>query len=188
MKRTKEQYLDLLRYYFRKAKSEDLQEILSDHEEHFLSGCEQGLSDEEIIKALGEPKEIYNEYLSEGIVTEKKGLLKGDLKEIMEQAQEEFNTIKPQIPTLIHHASKAVSLTSGVLAYLLAAVCWFITPLVGYLLSIQLQPFATIAPLPAISILTLLAFIVTGLFAGLIFFFIGKECMNIYRVKQEEQG
>ena len=51
MKRTKEQYLDLLRYYFRKAKSEDLQEILSDHEEHFLSGCEQGLSDEEIIKA-----------------------------------------------------------------------------------------------------------------------------------------
>ena len=68
MKRTKEQYLDLLRYYFRKAKSEDLQEILSDHEEHFLSGCEQGLSDEEIIKALEEkgyhpkieePKSIY---------------------------------------------------------------------------------------------------------------------------------
>ena len=56
MKRTKEQYLDLLRYYFRKAKSEDLQEILSDHEEHFLSGCEQGLSDEEIIKALGHDK------------------------------------------------------------------------------------------------------------------------------------
>ena len=56
MKRTKEQYLDLLRYYFRKAKSEDLQEILSDYEEHFLSGCEQGLSDEEIIKALGYDK------------------------------------------------------------------------------------------------------------------------------------
>ena len=186
MKMTKEQYLDLLRYYFRKAKNEDLQEILSDYEEHFLSGREQGLSDEEIIKALGEPKEIYNEYLSEGIVTEKKGLLKGDLKEIMEQAQEEFNMIKPQIPTLMHHASKAVSLTSGFIAYFLAAVCWLATPLIGYLLSIQWQPFATVAPLPVISVLTLSAFIGTGVFAGLTFFFIGKECMNIYRVKKGE--
>ena len=54
MKRTKEQYLDLLRYYFRKAKSEDLQEILSDHEEHFLSGCEQGLRGE----GMGEARKV----------------------------------------------------------------------------------------------------------------------------------
>lgn len=110
---TKEQYLDLLRYYFRQAKAEDMQEIISDYEEHFRSGYDQNLTDEDIIKALGEPKQIYEAYLSEGIITEKKGLLKGDLKEdlkdMLDKAHVEFNTtMKPQLPHYWQEASKAV--------------------------------------------------------------------------------
>lgn len=189
---TKEQYLDLLRYYFRQAKAEDLQEIISDYEEHFRSGYEQNLTDEDIIHALGEPKQIYEAYLSEGIITEKKGLLKGDLKEdlkdMFDKAQEEFHTtMKPQLPHYWQEASKAVFLTSGTLAYALAALCWFITLIITYLLSIQWQPLADVAPLPAVSLVTVVAFCLTGIGAGLTCLFIGQECFKHYKTQKAKE-
>lgn len=189
---TKEQYLDLLRYYFRQAKAEDMQEIISDYEEHFRSGYEQNLTDEDIIKALGEPKQIYEAYLSEGIITEKKGLLKGDLKEdlkdMLDKAQVEFNTtMKPQLPHYWQEASKAVFVTSGTLAYAFAALCWFITLILTYLLSIQWQPLADVAPLPAVSLVTIGAFFLTGVGAGLTCVFIGQECFKQYKAKKAKE-
>lgn len=180
---TKEQYLDLLRYYFRQAKTEDVKEIISDYEEHFVAGHDKNLSDEEIIESLGEPKEIYNEYLSEGIITEKKGLLKGDLKEIMDRAQREITALKPRMPYFITQASKLVLLLSTIVAYLLALVCWFITPVTLYLLSIQWQPFANIPPLPQLSLVTLTALTLTGIGCGLSSFFIGAECYKYYKIQ-----
>ncbi|WP_298704352.1 DUF1700 domain-containing protein [uncultured Veillonella sp.] len=187
----KEQYLDLLRYYFRQAKAEDVNEILSDYEEHFRSGYEQNLRDEEIIRSLGDPKQIYEAYLSEGIITERKGLLKGDiaddLKDMFEKAQVEFQSnMKPQLPQYWQHASKAVFWTSGTIAYILTALCWFITLIITYLLSIQWQPFVDVAPLPAISMVTIVSLFLAGFGAGLTCLFIGQECFKQYKTKKEE--
>lgn len=65
------EFLDLLRYYFRNAKTEEVNEILSDYESHFEEGKKRGLSEEEIAKELGSPRDIYDSYQSEGVVDEK---------------------------------------------------------------------------------------------------------------------
>lgn len=65
------EFLDLLRYYFRKVKPEDVEEILSDYKAHFTEARERGLSDEQIAAELGHPEDIYASYQSEGIVSEK---------------------------------------------------------------------------------------------------------------------
>lgn len=49
------EFLDLLRYYFRKVKPEDVEEILSDYKAHFTEARERGLSDEQIAAELGLP-------------------------------------------------------------------------------------------------------------------------------------
>lgn len=65
------EFLDLLRYYFRKVKPEDVEEILSDYKAHFTEARERGLSDAQIAEELGHPEDIYASYQSEGIVSEK---------------------------------------------------------------------------------------------------------------------
>lgn len=42
------EFLDLLRYYFRNAKTEEVEEILADYESHFEEGKKRGLSEEEM--------------------------------------------------------------------------------------------------------------------------------------------
>lgn len=65
------EFLDLLRYYFRNAKPSEVKEILADYEAHFEEGKKEGLTEEEISKELGSPKDIYDSYQSEGVVDEK---------------------------------------------------------------------------------------------------------------------
>ena len=40
------EFMDLLRYYFRRVSEAELQEILSDYESHFKEGKARGLSEE----------------------------------------------------------------------------------------------------------------------------------------------
>lgn len=174
---TKEQYMDLLRYYFRKAKKEDVQEILLDYEEHFFSGREKGLTEEQIIASLGDPKEIYEEYLSAGIVTERKGLLKGDLKEIVERAQDGFKeNVEPKIPGIVNIASRLTLRVGRTGSYLLAITSWALTGLILYLLLIQWHPVPEVAALPPIHMATLGLFTLGGFSLGLMFIFIAAEC------------
>ena len=180
---TKKEYIDLLRYYFTNADKKDVDEIIADYEEHFAAGYEEGLTDEDIIKALGAPETIYAEYISEGIVTEKKGRLKGDLYTMMQRAQQGFkNNIQPQLPHILENTSKIVMLTSSAVAYLCTILCWFTTPIVLYLLSINWQPFVNIAPIPSISPVTMTALGATGFFAGLTCLFIGNLCRKMYKI------
>lgn len=52
------EFLDLLRYYFRNGKPEEVKEILSDYESHFEEGKKRGLTEEQIAKELGSPRDI----------------------------------------------------------------------------------------------------------------------------------
>lgn len=66
------EFMDLLRYYFRRVDEADLAEILSDYEAHFEEGRKAGLSEEDICRELGSPKAIYDMYAAEGMLHEKK--------------------------------------------------------------------------------------------------------------------
>lgn len=173
---TKKEYLDLLQYYFIHAKKEDVNEILTDYEEHFRAGKEEGLSEAEIIKSLGSPESIYQAYISEGIVTEKKGILKGDVEEMMRTAQNLYKeNVEPQIPRVLKGGSKLLLRCLSIISYFITAIFWIATPVFIYLLTTQWQIVDRITPLPAFSMLTMASLACIGFFSGLTFFFIARE-------------
>ncbi|MBF1344188.1 MAG: DUF1700 domain-containing protein, partial [Megasphaera micronuciformis] len=61
----KNEFMDLLRYYFRHSNKKDLREILDDCEERFIRGRRLGMSDDEISRELGSPRDIYRYYMGE---------------------------------------------------------------------------------------------------------------------------
>ncbi|WP_297812041.1 DUF4097 family beta strand repeat-containing protein [uncultured Finegoldia sp.] len=66
----KEQFMELLDYYFRNVDETTYSEIKNDYEEHFKIGLENGKTEEEISKELGNPREIFNECKEAGIIRE----------------------------------------------------------------------------------------------------------------------
>lgn len=173
---TKKQYLDLLRYYFIHARKEDVEEIIADYEEHFRIGTEQGLVDEEIIQSLGAPEDIYEAYISEEIVTEKRGLLKGDVEEIMRVAQRTYKeNVEPQIPKMVKGGSKILLMSLAGISYCITAICWIFTPLLLYVLTTQWHVLSHVAPLPPLSLVTIISLGCVGFFGGLTFLLVGNE-------------
>lgn len=74
----KNEFMDLLRYYFRKSDKNDLKGIIEDCEEQFHLGAKEGKSEEEICCKLGHPKNIYRYYIGEPIVPEDNPRMPGD--------------------------------------------------------------------------------------------------------------
>lgn len=66
----KKSFLETLRNIFKKAHVADVESIIEVYEEHFAVGHEKGLTDDEIIKSLGTPEEIYASYVDAGIITD----------------------------------------------------------------------------------------------------------------------
>lgn len=66
----KNEFMDLLKYYFRKSNKDDLKGILKDCEEQFRLGAKTGKSEEEICCKLGHPKNIYRYYMGQPIIPE----------------------------------------------------------------------------------------------------------------------
>lgn len=181
------EFLDLLRYYFRKADKNILNDILSDYEEHFAEGRKAGIPEEKIASELGHPKDIYESYQSEGIIKEgsKTSRLTGNAEALAEKAsqkaKETWQDISPKIPDAAETTAsllvKIFYLLCGTIGLLIAGV----TVLVVYLLSIQYQPFSQAAPLPGLHPVTLVALALCGVFAGLSIFFMGREGRRMYQ-------
>ena len=74
----KSEFMDLLKYYFRKADKDDLKGIIEDCEEQFRLGAKEGKSEEEICVKLGSPKNIYRYYMGKPIVPEDNPRLPND--------------------------------------------------------------------------------------------------------------
>lgn len=66
----KDEFIELLNYYFRHCDQDDLKGILADCSEQFRLGAKQGLSEEEVCCKLGHPKNIYRYYMGQPIVPE----------------------------------------------------------------------------------------------------------------------
>ncbi|SJZ49353.1 HAAS domain-containing protein [Megasphaera cerevisiae] len=64
------EFMDLLKYYFRKSDKEDLKGILEDCEEQFRLGAKEGRTEEDVCRKLGHPKNIYRYYIGKPIVPE----------------------------------------------------------------------------------------------------------------------
>lgn len=58
------EFIDKLRLNLQGMPSSEVQDILSDYEEHFDIGISKGKSEEEIVRELGNPKDIANSYRS----------------------------------------------------------------------------------------------------------------------------
>lgn len=62
---TKNDFLNTLYQSLLYLPAKERQEILQDYEEHFAAGIEEGKAEEEICRALGDPKEIAQTYLQQ---------------------------------------------------------------------------------------------------------------------------
>ncbi|WP_353092796.1 DUF1700 domain-containing protein [Tissierella praeacuta] len=59
---SRKEYLDRLKTYLQGLSLDEIQDILSDYEEHFDIGTSKGKSEEEISRELGDPREIAKNY------------------------------------------------------------------------------------------------------------------------------
>ncbi len=188
----KTEFLDLLRYYFRNAKTEEVDEILSDYEAHFEEGKKRGLTEEAIAKELGSPKDIYESYQSEGVVDEK---TKGNqLKEQAEKAAstaaqklgDTWKEVSPKIPSAAEGAAKLMSRLLYAGGIILSILLLAATVLILAILSIEFAPFPGVAPLPGLSLFTKISIGGAGLFASLSVLFIGLEGSKALKASSKE--
>ena len=175
------EFLDLLRYYFRNARAEEVKEILADYESHFEEGKKRGLSEEEIAKELGSPKDIYNSFQSEGVVDEKtKGSqLQDRAKEMALGAQEKVEKtwaeVSPRLPaateTTVRMTARLLTAAGIIMAIVVLAAAGLV---IGFF-STNLVPFHGMAPLPRFSFLTLASIGSFGIFTALSIYLIARE-------------
>ncbi len=186
------EFLDLLRYYFRKANPEDVAEILADYEAHFAEARERGLSDEEITKELGRPQDIYESYQAEGIVSEKNKMEKiSDNAEYLanraqKKVQQTWNEVSPRIPDAATATASFISRLFFIVCTIVAVCIFAVTALIIYLLSMHFAPIMNAPPLPGLHPLTLIGLGGTGLFAGLSIYFIGNLGKEFYKDRSQE--
>ena len=69
---TKNDFLNTLYQSLLYLPAKERQEILQDYEEHFAAGIEEGKAEEEICRALGDPKEIAQTYPLESCACEER--------------------------------------------------------------------------------------------------------------------
>ena len=180
----KKSFLEALRNIFKKARVADVESIIEVYEAHFAVGHEKGLTDDEIIKSLGTPEEIYASYVDAGIITD---TLNEDgntsksvnMQEIYARFDEYKERLLPQLPGMAKKASKTLVAIGSALAYIVGVLILVITPAILYLLGSSWQPFENVTAFPAVSMITLVALAGVGLFGGLTCIFIGTELRGV---------
>ena len=171
------EFLDLLRYYFRNGKPEEVKEILSDYESHFEEGKKRGLTEEQIAKELGSPRDIYDSYQSEGVVDErtKTGQLKDNALKMAKDAQDRvaktWTEVSPRLPEAAETTARLLNAAGIIMAVVVLAAAGLV---IG-LFSTNLTPFHGMAPLPRFSFLTLASIGSFGIFTALSIYLIARE-------------
>ena len=180
----KNSFLETLRSIFKKARVADVESIIEVYEEHFSVGHEKGLTDDEIIKSLGTPEEIYASYVDAGIITDTLNQDGNASKSVnMQEIYARFDDYKerllPQLPGMARKASKTLLTIASVFSYILGVLVFVVTPAILYLLGSSWQPFENVTAFPSLSIITLVALGGVGLFGGLTCVFVGSELRGV---------
>ena len=175
------EFMESLTYYLGKSTDEETAEILSDYNAHFDEAKEAGLRDEEIIKELGTPQEIYESCKKEGLLTDK-GRLELFSRHLLNRTGSAFRKAEirafPIMEKLWHRLPGAVEKGGQWLMKIISCLCSLsalalaaATLLTVYMLSVSWQPFLWLPPLPTISPLSLIGLTGTGLsMAGALYF------------------
>lgn len=175
------EFLDLLRYYFRNVKTEEVNEILSDYESHFEEGKKRGLSEEEIAKELGSPRDIYDSYQSEGVVDEKtksaqvKETARMLAKDTAAEAGKAWSQVSPKLPEAAETTVRISARLLTAAGIIISVVILAATALVIALLTMNFAPFHGVPPLPRFSPLTVASITGFGIFTALSVYFITEE-------------
>lgn len=165
------EFIDLLRHYFRNSDPDDLKGILADCEEAFNKGKKKGISEEKICQKLGHPHNIYRLYMGEEINPEENAQLTYVNPYTPPTTPYAYNqttpsTDKPQRFTSEHSGNIVGRILGRYIARLfytltgiaiLFGIVWNMLP--PYCLSEWL-------PLPKISLFTLIGVVLSFLFAG----------------------
>ena len=193
----KTEFLDLLRYYFRNADKKEVAEILPDYESHFEEGKKRGLSEEEIAKELGSPKEIYDSFQSEGVVDERtKGTQLKDTaqklaRDTQAQVEKTWSEVSPKLPAAAETTARMTARFLTAAGIIIAVIIAAATCLILSLLTMNFTPFHGMPPLPHFSPLTLTSIGSFGLFTALSIYFIAQEGSRAIREtfeKSTEKG
>lgn len=194
------EFMDLLRYYFRKADPADVADILSDYEAHFAEGKKAGLTEEAIAKELGSPKAIYEMYLHEGMIreaapaggssgealSEAAGKMARGAADLARQAKVTYDAkVRPQVPEALSGASALFLQTVYMVCYGMSGLVFLFTFVLVYILSGTLPSFDGLSPLPGLSFLTVFGFGGSGFFAGLSLFLIARKVQAYCREREE---
>lgn len=174
---TEKEFIDLLRFYFRNVKKEEVEEILADYTAHFAEGRKKGLSEEEISKELGHPKDIYESYVSEGVADEetKSTLLKQQASRLTEKAEAKWAETSPKIPGAAAKTAKTASHVVYWACIVIAVLVFIVTAFLLFLLSSGFVISPAVPALPVIHPLTGACIAGAGFFLGLTILFAGRE-------------
>lgn len=185
IKMTRTEFMSLLQYYLKKSSTEESADIIADYNAHFDVAEDAGFSDEDIIKELGSPKEIYSFYHQEGLLTEKsfamrlsQNLLKNTgtvMDRVGQNTRKQLARFTTHLPALTASAADILSRILYVICSIAAAAVGSITLLAIYMLAVQYQPFPWMTPLPSMHPLTLAAVGGAGLSTACALFFAGQE-------------
>ena len=127
----RQEYLEKLSKLLRKLPKEDRKDIISDYEEHFAIGLEKGRTEEEISKALGNPKNVAKQIKADHIIkkAEDKPSVSGMIEAILAaMGLGLFNLIFVAVPVLIVAAIILTLFVAG-FAMILAGIYWVLSPL-----------------------------------------------------------
>lgn len=132
----KQQYLEKLSKLLRKLPKEDREDIISDYEEHFAIGLEKGRTEEEISRALGNPKNVAKQITADHMVriAENKPSVSGMIEAILAaMGLGLFNLIFVAVPVLIVAAIILTIFMAG-FAMIFAGIYWVLSPLLHLIL------------------------------------------------------
>lgn len=131
----KDEYLKELRKLLRKLPKEDREDIISDYEEHFTIGMEKGRTEEEISKALGNPRNVAKQIKADHMV--KKAEDKPSVGSIVEailaiMGLGLFNLIFVAVPVLV---VVAIIITLFVVGFVMifGGIYWVLLPLLSFI-------------------------------------------------------
>lgn len=127
----KAEYIEEITKLIKKLPQEDREDIISDYEEHFAIGMEKGRSEEEISKALGDPKTVAKQIKAE--YTIRKAEDKPSASSLIEAVLAVaglglLNLIFVAIPSLVFAAILLVLIVSG-LFVIFAGILTIFSPL-----------------------------------------------------------
>lgn len=187
---TRTEFMSLLQYYLKKSSAEETADIIADYNAHFDVAEDAGFSDEDIIKELGSPKEIYHFYRQEGLLTEKsfamrlsQNLFKNTetvMNRVGQNAQKQLARFTAHLPALTSSAADILSRLLYIIGSIATAIAVSITLLAMYMLAVQYQPFPWMTPLPSMHLLTLAAIGGAGLSTAGALFFAGQAGKSFY--------